>query len=278
MKLGLEGRRALVCGSSSGLGRATALELAREGARVMICSRSRTKLDLARQEMIEELSGDAKGADDSAASEPDDRVQATVADLSTSEGRQGVVEATRAAFGGIDILVTNTGGPPSGPFASHDLATWRRAYESLLESVIELTGLVLPDMQAQRWGRIVNVTSISVKQPVEGLILSNTLRAGVTGFARTVANEVASQGITVNCVLPGYTRTERLGELATAGAERSGKSPDEIFAGWEAQTPAGRLGEPHELAALATFLASERAGFITGQSVAVDGGWVRSLV
>jgi len=112
---------------------------------------------------------------------------------------------------------------------------------------------------------------------VEGLILSNTLRAGVTGFARTVANEVAAHGITVNNVLPGYTRTERLGELAAAGAARSGKSPEEIFASWEAQTPAGRLGEPHELAALATFLSSERAGFITGQSVAVDGGWVRSL-
>jgi 3-oxoacyl-[acyl-carrier protein] reductase len=272
MKLGLEGRRALVCGSSSGLGRAIALELAREGARVVLCSRSRDRIEAAREEMVHELSGDAEAAGD-----PAGRIHAAVADLSTSAGRGGVVEAAVGAFGGIDILVTNTGGPPSGPMEAHDLATWRTAYEGLLESVVELTGLVLPAMKAQGWGRIVNVTSISVKQPVEGLILSNTLRAGVTGFARTVANEVASHGVTVNNVLPGYTRTERLGELAAAGAARSGKSPDEIFRAWEAQTPAGRLGEPNELAALATFLCSERAGFITGQSIAVDGGWVRSL-
>lgn len=271
MRLGLEGRRALVCGSSSGLGRAIALELVREGARVVICSRSRERIDGAREEMIQELSGDEEG-------DYQRRIHAAVADLSTSEGRTGVVDVANQVFGGLDILVTNTGGPPSGPMEAHDLGVWRAAYHSLLESVVELTGLVLPAMKAQRWGRIVNVTSISVKQPVEGLILSNTLRAGVTGFARTVANEVAAHGITVNNVLPGYTRTERLGELAAAGAARSGKTPEEIYASWEAQTPAGRLGEPHELAALATFLCSERAGFITGQSVAVDGGWVRSLV
>jgi 3-oxoacyl-[acyl-carrier protein] reductase len=273
VKLGLEGRRALVCGSSSGLGRAIAFELAREGARVVICSRSRDRIEAARVAMIQELSGDAEAAEG-----PAERIHAAVADLSTSAGRGGAVGAAREAFGGLDILVTNTGGPPSGPMEAHDLATWRAAWASLLESVVELTGLVLPDMKARGWGRIVNVTSISVKQPVEGLILSNTLRAGVTGFARTVANEAAAHGVTVNNVLPGYTRTERLGELAAAGAERSGKTPEELFAAWEAQTPAGRLGEPHELAALATFLCSERAGFITGQSIAVDGGWVRSLV
>jgi 3-oxoacyl-[acyl-carrier protein] reductase len=278
MKLGLENRRALVCGSSSGLGRAIALELVREGARVVICSRSADRLDRARGEMLRELSGDAEPGATSQVPPSPDRIHTVVADLSDPKGRQAAFEGAVDAFEGLDILVTNTGGPPSGPFETHDLVTWRAAYEGLLESVIELTGLVLPGMKERRWGRIVNVTSISVKQPVEGLILSNTLRAGVTGFARTVANEVASHGITVNCVLPGYTRTERLGELAAAGAARSGKAPEEIYASWEAQTPAGRLGEPHELAALATFLCSERAGFITGQSVAVDGGWVRSLV
>jgi 3-oxoacyl-[acyl-carrier protein] reductase len=284
MKLGLDGRRALVCGSSSGLGRAIATELLAEGARVVICSRSPERLEAARAAMIREVraGGEAeergiREGDATARPGPGARLHLAVADLSTSAGREGAVEAAREAFGGLDILVTNTGGPPSGPHDAHDLATWRRAYEGLLESVVELTALVLPGMKAQGWGRIVNVTSISVKQPVEGLILSNTLRAGVTGFARTVANEVASQGITVNNVLPGYTRTERLGELAAAGAARSGKTEAEIFASWEAQTPAGRLGEPHELAALATFLCSERAAFITGQSVAVDGGWVRSL-
>jgi len=280
MKLGLEGRRALVCGSSSGLGRAIATELLAEGARVVICSRSPGRLEAARADMVREVTGAGKAGgerDAEAFGSPEARLHAAVADLSTSAGRVGAVGAAREAFGGVDILVTNTGGPPSGPHDAHDLATWRAAYEGLLESVIELTSLVLPAMKAQGWGRIVNVTSISVKQPVEGLIISNTLRAGVTGFARTVANEVAAQGITVNNVLPGYTRTERLGELAAAGAARSGKSEEEIFAAWEAQTPAGRLGEPRELAALATFLCSERAAFITGQSVAVDGGWVRSL-
>ncbi len=274
MDLGLTGRRALVCGSSSGLGHAIALELAREGASVVLASRSRERLERARADIIRACSGgDAHGAAGVEA-----RVAVAVADLSERAGRRALFDEARAAFGGVDILVTNSGGPPAGPLEAHDLDSWRKAYEGLLESVIELAGLVLPDMKARGWGRIVNVTSISVKQPVDGLIVSNTLRAGVTGFARTVANEVAPFGITVNNVLPGYTRTDRLGELAAAGAARSGKSPEEIFAAWEAQTPAGRLGEPHELAALAAFLCSERAGYITGQSVAVDGGWIRSLV
>jgi 3-oxoacyl-[acyl-carrier protein] reductase len=273
MDLGLEGRRALVCGASSGLGHAIATELAREGAGVVICSRSPERLETARAGIVEALSGGGKAPGTLEA-----RVHATVADLSSSEGRRAAVQGARDALGGIDILVTNTGGPPSGPFESHDLATWRRAYEGLLESVIELYGLVLPGMKERGWGRIVNVTSISVKQPVQGLILSNTLRAGVTGFARTVANEVAAHGVTVNNVLPGYTRTERLEELAEAGAARTGGRAEEFFSRWEEEIPAGRLGEPRELAALATFLCSERAGYITAQSIAVDGGWIRSLV
>lgn len=277
MRLGLEGRRALVCGSSSGLGRAIALELAREGAHLTLCSRSGDRLAHAREALVQAVASEEEGKAP-ASDPPSGRIHAVAADLSTSAGRGTAVEGARQAMGGIDILVTNTGGPPSGPLAAHDLATWRAAYEGLLESVVELTGLVLPEMTARGWGRIVNVTSISVKQPVEGLILSNTLRAGVTGFARTVANEVASKGVTVNNVLPGYTRTERLGELAAGAAARSGKSEADIFASWEEEIPAGRLGEPEELAALATFLCSERAGYITGQSVAVDGGWVRSLV
>lgn len=268
MDLGLKDRRALVCGSSSGLGRAIATELLREGAQVTICSRSNERLSAAREAMIAEVAGEAD----------EGRVHIAVGDLSDSAGRGAVFETARSSMGGIDILVTNTGGPPSGPFEAHDLATWREAYEGLLESVVELTGLVLPEMKARQWGRIVNVTSISVKQPVQGLILSNTLRAGVTGFARTIANEVAADGVTVNNVLPGYTRTERLTDLAEAGAKRSGGSPDDVYARWEDEIPAGRLGEPEELAALATFLCSERAGFMTGQSVAVDGGWIRSLV
>ena len=270
MKLGLEGRRALVCGASSGLGRSIALELAREGAHVAMVARSATRLDQAAA-MIR----DALGLTPTATGAPG--LHRVVADFVDEDGARRAVDGAVAALGGIDILVTNTGGPPSGPREAHDRAAWRTAYRTLLESVVELTDAVIPGMQERRWGRIVNVTSISVKQPVAGLILSNSLRAGVTGFARTVANEVAPFGITVNNVLPGFTRTDRLDELAAATASREGITTDEAFARWTAVIPAGRLGEPDELAALTAFLCSERAAYITGQSIAVDGGRIQSL-
>lgn len=267
MKLGLRGKRALVCGASSGLGRAIALELAREGARVCIVSRSTARLEAAREAILAGAEGD--GAHE---------VHVAVADLATEEGPSHAVAAATGAMGGLDILVTNTGGPPSGPFEDHDPATWEHAWQNLLRSVVELVRAALPGMREQKWGRIVNVTSISVKQPVAGLILSNTLRAGVTGFAKTISNEAAPDGVTVNNVLPGFTRTDRLGDLARASAQRSGGDPQEVFAQWEAQVPMGRLGDPDELAALTAFLCSERAGYITGQSIAVDGGWIKSLL
>lgn len=263
MDLGLSGRRALVCGASSGLGRAIARELAAEGARVVVVSRTQDRIARAAQEIAEET-----GAE----------VQALTADLSTDDGPRFAVEHATERLGGLDILVTNTGGPSSGPFEDHSPETWRRTYDALLHSVVELTRAVLPTMRAQRWGRIVNVTSISVKQPVAGLILSNTFRAGVTGFARTIANEAAADGITVNNVLPGYTRTDRLIELAAAGAARAGTDAEAVQESWRSQVPAGRLGEPDELAALTAFLCSNRAGYITGQSIAVDGGWIKSLL
>jgi 3-oxoacyl-[acyl-carrier protein] reductase len=189
-----------------------------------------------------------------------------------------VVEAGMREFGRIDILVTNAGGPPAGPFEQHSPEAWDRAVQLTLGSVLNLTRAVLPGMKERRWGRILNVTSIAVKQPVEGLILSNSVRAAVTGFARTLANEIAPWGITVNNVLPGYTRTERLDELAAANSKAKGISQEEARAAWEAQIPMGRLGEPREFAALVAFLASERASYITGTSITVDGGWVRSLL
>lgn len=262
MDLGLKGKAALVCGASSGLGRAIARFLAEEGADVMICSRSEERIGAAR---------------DAIASDTGARVESVAANLSTQEGCEAAVAAAREAFGRVDILVTNTGGPPSGPFEDHDADTWRRAIAQNLESVVHLVRAVLPGMKERRWGRIVNVTSISVKQPVAGLILSNTLRAGVTGFAKTISNEAAPFGVTVNNVLPGYTRTERLTDLAEANASRSGATPDEVYASWEEEIPMGRLAEPEELAALAAFLCSERAGYVTGQSVAVDGGWIKGL-
>lgn len=263
MDLGLKGRVALVAGSSRGLGRAIAEELAAEGASLVLCARGEGALREA-CESIEQQSGA--------------RVVAVAADLADPTGVERVVDAGMQAFGKIDILVTNAGGPPAGPFESHSREAWQAAWQLTFESVLDLTRAVLPGMKERRWGRILNVTSIAVKQPVENLILSNSVRAAVTGFARTLANEVAPFGITVNNILPGYTRTERLDELADAISSARSIAPDEVRAQWESQTPMGRIGEPREFAALAAFLASERASFITGTSVQVDGGWVRSLL
>lgn len=263
MDLGLKDRVALVGGSSRGLGRAIADALAAERCHLILCARSEGPLVEAREEIHE-----AHGVE----------VEAVAADLSEPEGVRRVVEEGTAALGPVDVLVTNTGGPPPGPFEEHSLQAWRDAVANNLESVLNLVRLVLPEMKSRGWGRIVNVTSIAVKQPVEGLILSNSVRAAVTGFARTLANEVAPLGITVNNVMPGYTATERLEELADRIAEDRGTSPEEAYGGWEEEVPMGRIGEPRELADLVAFLASERASYITGQSVAVDGGWIRSLL
>lgn len=263
MDLGLSDRVALVGGSSRGLGRAIAAALAAEGAHVVLCARSEGPLLEARDEIRS-----AHGV----------RVEAVAADLSEPDGVRRVVEEGTAALGPVEVLVTNTGGPPAGPFEEHSPRAWRDAVANNLESVLNLVRLVLPEMKAAGWGRIVNVTSIAVKQPVEGLILSNSVRAAVTGFARTLANEVAPLGITVNNVMPGYTATERLEELAGRIAEDRGGSPEEAYVRWEGEIPMGRIGEPRELAALTVFLASDRASYITGQSVAADGGWIRSLL
>lgn len=263
MDLGLRGRVALVGGSSRGLGYAVALELAREGCDVVICGRDGASVDEARGRIEAET-----GA----------RVVGVAANLSDAAGVDAVVQAARDAFGDVDVLVTNTGGPPAGPFESHSPETWRAAVAQNLESVLNLSRAVLPSMKQRGWGRIVNITSIAVKQPVDGLILSNSVRAAVTGFARTLANEVAAAGITVNSVLPGYTRTERLVHLAEHNAAQGGGDVAGAYAKWEREIPMARLGEPDELAALVAFLASSRAAYITGQSIAVDGGWIRSLL
>lgn len=263
MDLGLEGKVALVAAASRGLGRAIAFELANEGAKVVMCARGAATLESARAD-IAARTGAA--------------VHAVVADLSKLDQVALVADEATSTFGQVDVLVTNAGGPPAGTFETHQWAAWERAVDLTLRSAVELTRAVLPGMRARKWGRILNVTSIAVKQPVDNLILSNSLRAAVTGFARTLANEVATDGVTVNNLMPGYTRTERVEELATATGSKEGVPPQEVIARFERQIPLRRLGEPEEFAALAAFLASERASYITGQSIAVDGGWIRALL
>lgn len=262
MDLGLEERVAIVSAASRGLGYALARELAAEGARLLICARGAERLEEARRAIVDESGGD---------------VEAVAADLATVEGIDAVARAAERAYGRVDILVTNTGGPPSGPFERLPWDLWQREVNNLLRSTVELTRRVLPGMRERKWGRVLNVTSITVKQPVDGLMLSNSLRAAVTGFSRTLATEVAADGVTVNCIMPGFTKTERVAQLAAATAERERQSVSEVNARTEAQIPMHRLGEPREFAALAAFLVSERASYITGQSVAVDGGWIRAL-
>ena len=263
MDLGLKGKIALVAASSQGLGYATARELAFEGASLLICSRNKETIDRAADTIRGETTAD---------------VLAIAADVSITADIERLISAGLERFGKIDILFTNSGGPPAGPFESTTPESWDAATKVVLNSVVDLCRLVLPGMKERRWGRILNLTSIAAKQPVDNLMLSNSLRAAVTGFARTLANEVAPFCITVNNILPGYTRTERLDELIDFLSRKEGISAGDVRGRWESEIPMQRLGDPSEFAALAAFLLSERASYITGQSIAVDGGWIRSLL
>src|SRR6476469_536433 len=212
--LGLRGKVALVAASSKGLGRAVARELAAEGASVVMCARGGEALESARREIVDET-----GAE----------VLAVAADVSTTQGVEQVTRAALDRFGHVDILVINAGGPPAGTFDKHDWSAWQSAVDLTLRSAVELTRAVLPGMRERHWGRIVAVNSIAAKQPVDNLMLSNSIRAAVTGFLRTLANEVAADGITVNTILPGYTRTERVEHLADANARKEGVDEKEIL-------------------------------------------------
>jgi len=258
----VRGRVALVCAASKGLGRASAEALARDGIAVAICSRGGSALRDA-EASIRAVGGEVIAID---------------ADLRRPADITNVVETTVRTFGGLDILVTNTGGPPSGPFLSLDDAEWIDAIDSLLLSVVRLCRAAVPHMRARGGGRIINITSISVKQPIQGLVLSNALRAAVTGLAKTLALELAPDRILVNCVAPGYTRTDRVVELANQTAAREGIEPADVERRTVAQIPLGRMGEPSEFASVVAFLASPAASYVSGVTIQVDGGWTRGLI
>jgi 3-oxoacyl-[acyl-carrier protein] reductase len=263
MDLGLKGRVAIVGASSRGLGKACAMELAREGATVVICARHVEQLGAAAREIRE-----ATGVE----------VLHLQVDLTQAGQIRHLVDETLRRYGRIDVLVTNNGGPPAGYFDDFDDGDFATAHELTLMSVVRLIRSVLPAMRLQRWGRIVNITSVSVKQPIDNLLLSNIYRAGVVALAKTLSPQVAPDGITINNVAPGYTRTDRVLELAASRAEKEGKSTEEVLNEQAANYPMKRMGEPEELAATVAFLASERAGYITGTTVQVDGGYVEGLL
>lgn len=263
MDLGLKGKVAIVAAASKGLGYAVALELAREGAEVAICARTAADLERAAAEL-----GQATGR----------AVFWQALDVTDAVRVQKFVEAVEKRFGRVDICVTNTGGPPAKKFLELSTEDWRAAVDQMLLSAVYFAREVLPRMRKNRWGRFITITSVSVKQPIDGLLLSNSVRAGVTGLARTLANEFGPDGITVNNVCPGYTRTERLDELAGKLAADAGVPPEKILERWSAQIPLGRVARPEEFAAVVAFLASERASYLNGISIAVDGGLARGLL
>jgi 3-oxoacyl-[acyl-carrier protein] reductase len=259
---GLAGKVALVAASSKGLGKASALALAREGARVTICARTEADLDEAAGQIRRET-----GAE----------VLAVPADLTSAAGIHDVAAATAERFGGVDVLVNNSGGPARGHFADFTDDDWRRAYEVVTLNFVRFVREVVPYMRRQRWGRIVGIQSSSVKQPVEGIDLSNALRPGIAGLVKSLMPDLAKDGITINLVLPGMFLTSRI--IAGAGVSPEGdKALQEQLAPIAAAIPAGRLGDPMELGSLVAFLASQQASYITGAVYQVDGGLIRSNV
>ena len=262
MDLGLQGKVAVVCGASRGIGFATARLFAAEGAAVVLVARDATSLGDA---------GDRLRAEGGTVCE-------VVADLATTDGIAHAIDGVMRQHGRCDVLVTNTGGPVTGSVLAHDWTAWQAASELLLRSAVELTRAFVPGMRERRWGRVIGITSVAVKKPVPSLVLSNSLRAAVTGYFRTLADEVGPDGVTVNTVLPGYTATERLDALATATTARLGVSREQVFDRWRAEASVARLGAPDEVAAAIVFLASAHAGFITGQALCVDGGATRTLL
>jgi 3-oxoacyl-[acyl-carrier protein] reductase len=260
MDLGLDGKRALVLSSSRGLGLGVAQALAAEGAAVMMTARSADRLRAAAEAI--NIAGPG-------------RAETFVGDLAPNV--EAIYRAALEALGGVDILVANTGGPPARTALAVKPEEWTPQFEAMVVPVIRLAGLVLPGMRERGFGRILTIASSGVVQPIPNLVISNALRSSLVGWSKTLANETASDGVTVNVVLPGRIQTDRLEELDAASAKAQGKNVDEVDAAARATIPAGRYGRVEEFADVVCFLASERASYVTGSLVRVDGGAVRSV-
>ena len=262
MDMGLKNRVALVAASSQGLGLATAEAFAAEGCRVAMCARNAQALAAGAEKIRKQHRAE---------------VFTEAFDVTDAAAVSRFVAAVAQKFGSVDICVTNAGGPPAKGFLAASLEDWQRAIDANFLSTVYFAREVIPHMQRKRWGRIITITSITTKQPVADLVLSNAVRAAVVGLVKSLANEFGKDGILVNNVGPGFTATDRLKELAKSRSSASGKTEQEIFDGWAADAPLKRLGDPRELAETIVWLASERASYITGQTVLVDGGMYKGL-
>ena len=263
MDLGLHNRVALVTGASKGLGRAVAERLAQEGADVVINSRSHDPLAATAAEIAQRTGR---------------RIVAVPGDVADPNACRALADRATTEFGRLDILVANAGGPPPGGVDDFDAAAYREALEINLMATVQLTLAALPAMRANRWGRIIAITSVSVKQPVKGLVLSNTARPGVVGFIKTISQDLAADGILCNVVAPGFIRTARVEQLLASEAAARETTPEAILEGITAEIPAGRIGRPEEFANAVAFLASTAASYITGHTLQVDGGLVQGLL
>ena len=256
MEFALKGKRAIVMAASRGLGYASALGLAREGCRLVICSRDQARIDAAAASIRKDTGAEVK---------------ALVADVSSGAEAKRLVDAAVSAYGGLEIVVHNAGGPPAGETLAMTEEQWQKAFEQNLLSFTRIAGAAVPEMKKAGYGRILTIASSSIKQPIPNLALSNALRAGVWGTAKTLSRELAPHGILVNVIAPGRIDTERIAELDAANAQKSGKSVEDVRNASVAGIPLGRLGKPEELANLVVFLASQAGSYITGQAITVDG-------